>query len=285
MIKKLCIFGVGLIGGSLALALRKAGYVEEVVGCSRNAEHLQKALDLGVIDSYTLDPVEAVKGADMVLLAVPMRAIKPILESIVDHINDDMIITDAGSAKRAVIKAVEDVCGGTAPHNFVAGHPIAGREKSGVEAAIDDLYIDQKVVLTPTEDTAPHSVDRVKEMWEATGAIVELLDEKQHDEVLAATSHLPHILAYSLVNTLSKSKYGDDIFDFAAGGFKSFSRIASSDPVMWRDICLENKDAILSSLKDFQQDLSGLKKLIETGDDKELVKLFANAKKVRDRNI
>lgn len=285
MIKKLCIFGVGLIGGSLALALRKAGYVEEVVGCSRNAEHLQKALDLGVIDSYTLDPVEAVKGADMVLLAVPMRAIKPILESIVDHINDDMVITDAGSAKRAVIKAVEDVCGGTAPHNFVAGHPIAGREKSGVEAAIDDLYIDQKVVLTPTEDTAPHSVDRVKEMWEATGAIVELLDEKQHDEVLAATSHLPHILAYSLVNTLSKSNYGDDVFDFAAGGFKSFSRIASSDPVMWRDICLENKDAILSSLKDFQQDLSGLKKLIETGDDKELVKLFANAKKVRDRNI
>ena len=285
MIKKLCIFGVGLIGGSLALALRKAGYVEEVVGCSRNAEHLQKALDLGVIDSYTLDPVEAVKGADMVLLAVPMRAIKPILESIVDHINDDMVITDAGSAKRAVIKAVEDVYGGTAPHNFVAGHPIAGREKSGVEAAIDDLYIDQKVVLTPTEDTAPHSVDRVKEMWEATGAIVELLDEKQHDEVLAATSHLPHILAYSLVNTLSKSKYGDDVFDFAAGGFKSFSRIASSDPVMWRDICLENKDAILSSLKDFQQDLSGLKKLIETGDDKELVKLFANAKKVRDRNI
>lgn len=285
MIKKLCIFGVGLIGGSLALALRKAGYVEEVVGCSRNAEHLQKALDLGVIDSYTLDPVEAVKGADMVLLAVPMRAIKPILESIVEHINDDMIITDAGSAKRAVIKAVEDVYGGTAPHNFVAGHPIAGREKSGVEAAIDDLYIDQKVVLTPTEDTAPHSVDRVKEMWEATGAIVELLDEKQHDEVLAATSHLPHILAYSLVNTLSKSNYGDDVFDFAAGGFKSFSRIASSDPVMWRDICLENKDAILSSLKDFQQDLSGLKKLIETGDDKELVKLFANAKKVRDRNI
>ena len=285
MIKKLCIFGVGLIGGSLALALRKVGYVGEVVGCSRHAEHLQKALDLGVIDSYTLDPVEAVKGADMVLLAVPMRAIKPVLESIVDHVNDDMVITDAGSAKRAVIQAVEEVYGGTAPHNFVAGHPVAGREKSGVEAAIDDLYIDQKVVLTPTEDTAPYSVGRVKEMWEATGAIVELLDEKQHDEVLAATSHLPHILAYSLVNTLSKSNYGDDIFAFAAGGFKSFSRIASSDPVMWRDICLENKDAILSALNGFQQDLSGLEKLIETGDDEGLVKLFENAKQVRDRNI
>ncbi len=284
-IKKLTIFGVGLIGGSLALALRKVGYVEEIVGCSRHAEHLQKAVDLGVIDSYTLDPVEAVKGADMVLLAVPMRAIKPVLESIVDHISDDMVITDAGSAKRAVIKAVEDVYGGTAPHNFVAGHPVAGREKSGVEAAIDDLYIDQKVVLTPTEDTAPQSVGRVKEMWEATGAIVELLDEKQHDEVLAATSHLPHILAYSLVNTLSKSKYGDDVFAFAAGGFKSFSRIASSDPVMWRDICLENKDAILSALYDYQKDLADLTTLIEAENDEKLVLLFKNAKDIRDKHI
>ncbi len=284
-IKKLTIFGVGLIGGSLALALRKVGYVEEIVGCSRHAEHLQKAVDLGVIDSYTLDPVEAVKGADMVLLAVPMRAIKPVLESVVDHISDEMVITDAGSAKRAVIKAVEDVYGGTAPHNFVAGHPVAGREKSGVEAAIDDLYIDQKVVLTPTEDTAPQSVGRVKEMWEATGAIVELLDEKQHDEVLAATSHLPHILAYSLVNTLSKSKYGDDVFAFAAGGFKSFSRIASSDPVMWRDICLENKDAILSALYDYQKDLADLTTLIEAENDEKLVLLFKNAKDIRDKHI
>ncbi len=285
MIKRLCIFGVGLIGGSLALSLRKAGYVGEVVGCSRNAEHLQKAVELGVIDSYTLDPVEAVKGADMVLLAVPMRAIKPVLESIVDYINDDMVITDAGSAKGAVIKAVEEVFGGTAPHNFVAGHPVAGREKSGVEAAIDDLFMDQKVVLTPTEDTAPYSVGRVKNMWEATGAIVELLDEKQHDDVLAATSHLPHILAYSLVNTLSKSEYGDDVFAFAAGGFKSFSRIASSDPVMWRDICLENKDAILSALNKYQQDLAELTQLIDDEDEESIEALFEHAKSTRDRNI
>jgi len=285
MIKQLTIFGVGLIGGSLALSLRKAGYCEKVVGCSRNAEHLQRAVDLGVIDSYTLDPKEAVQGADMILLAVPMRAIKSVLEKIVGHTQEDAVITDAGSAKASVIKMVEEVYGGTAPHNFVAGHPIAGREKSGVEAAIDDLFIEQKVVLTPTEDTAPYSVDRVKSMWEATGATVELLDEKQHDDVLAATSHLPHVLAYSLVNTLSKSQYGDAVFDYAAGGFKSFSRIASSDPVMWRDICLENKEAILSALNDFQQDLSDLSDLIEAEDEDALTELFAHSKATRDRNI
>jgi len=285
MIKKLTIFGVGLIGGSLAMALKKVGYCEEVVGCSRNAEHLQKAVDLGVIDHFTLDPIEAVKGADMILLAVPMRAIKPVLESIAKHLEKDAVITDAGSAKASVIEAVKEVFGGTEPHNFVAGHPIAGRENSGVEAAIDDLYIEQKVVLTPTKNTSSTSVERVKSMWEATGAFVEFLDEKQHDDVLAATSHLPHVLAYSLVNTLSKSQYGDAVFDYAAGGFKSFTRIASSDPVMWRDICLENKSAILSALNDFQQDLSDLSELIQAEDGDQLIALFKHAKETRDKNI
>jgi len=285
MIKKLTIFGVGLIGGSLAMALKKVGYCQEVVGCSRNAAHLQKAVDLGVIDHFTLDPVEAVKGADMILLAVPMRAIKPVLESIANHLEEDAVITDAGSAKASVIEAVKEVFGGTEPHNFVAGHPIAGRENSGVEAAINDLYIEQKVVLTPTKNTSPNSVERVKSMWEATGAFVEFLDEKQHDDVLAATSHLPHVLAYSLVNTLSKSQYGDAVFDYAAGGFKSFTRIASSDPVMWRDICLENKPAILSALNDFQQDLSDLSELIQAEDGDQLTALFRHAKETRDKNI
>ncbi len=285
MIKQLTIFGVGLIGGSLALALRKAGYCDKVVGCSRNAEHLQRAVDLGVIDSYTLDPKEAVQGADMILLAVPMRAIKSVLESIVGHIDADAIITDAGSAKGSVIRAAAEAFGGSVSPNFVAGHPIAGREKSSVEAAIDDLYINHKVVLTPSSETNANAVLRVKEMWQTAGATVEILDYKQHDDVLAATSHLPHVLAYSLVNTLSKSEYGDAVFDYAAGGFKSFSRIASSDPVMWRDICLENKEAILSALNDFQQDLSDLSKLIETDDEDALTELFAHSKATRDRNI
>ena len=285
MIKQLTIFGVGLIGGSLALALRKAGYCDKVVGCSRNSEHLQRAVDLGVIDSYTLDPKEAVKDADMILLAVPMRAIGPVLSSIVGHIRSDAIITDAGSAKGSVIAAAKTAFGGKVYPNFVAGHPVAGREKSSVDAAIDDLYVDHKVVLTPTTETSTDAVLRVKEMWQTAGAIVETLDYVQHDDVLAATSHLPHILAYSLVNTLSKSQYGDAVFDYAAGGFKSFTRIASSDPVMWRDICLENKDAILSALKDFQHDLADLNKLIEADDEEALTNLFAHSKATRDRNI
>jgi len=285
LIKQLTIFGVGLIGGSLAMALRKAGYVKKVVGCSRSEEHLQRAVDLGVIDSFTLDPIEAVKGADMIILAVPMRVIKPMLKSIADHIEPNAIITDAGSAKGSVIAAATAAFGGVVPPNFVAGHPIAGREKSSVEAAIDDLYIDHKVVLTPSSETSSEAVIRVKDMWQTAGAIVETLDAKHHDDVLAATSHLPHILAYSLVNTLSKSEYGDAVFDYAAGGFKSFSRIASSDPVMWRDICLENKEAILSALNDFQQDLTDLSASIEDKNSEELMQIFANAKETRDRNI
>jgi len=285
MINKLTIFGVGLIGGSLALSLRKAGYCKTVVGCSRSADHLQRAVDLGVIDSFTLDPAEAVKDADMILLAVPLRAIQPVLESIVDYIEPNAVVTDAGSAKGSVIKAAKAAFGGTILGNFVAGHPIAGREKSSVEAAIDDLYIDQKVVLTPTAETSTETVLRVKEMWQTAGATVEILDYHQHDDVLAATSHLPHVLAYSLVNTLSKSQYGDAVFDYAAGGFKSFTRIASSDPVMWRDICLENKDAILSALNDFQQDLSDLSTLIEDEDDDQLLEVFCHSKNTRDRNV
>ncbi len=231
-----------------------------------------------------LDPKEAVKGADMILLAVPMRAIQPVLESIVGHIEKDAVITDAGSAKGSVIAAAKAAFG-SIPVNFVAGHPVAGREKSSVEAAIDDLYIGHKVVLTPTQETDSQAVIRVKEMWTTAGASVEILDVKQHDDVLAATSHLPHILAYSLVNTLSKSQYGDAVFDYAAGGFKSFTRIASSDPVMWRDICLENKDAILAALNSYQQDLSNLSSLIEDEEGEALLELFTHAKDTRDRNI
>jgi len=285
VINKLTIFGVGLIGGSLALALKKAGYCNEIVGCSRSEEHLQRAVDLGVIDSYSLDPEQAVQGADMILLAVPMRAFPAILNTIASHIEEDAIITDAGSAKGSVITATKAAFNGVLPPNFVAGHPIAGREKSSVEAAIEDLYIDHKVILTPTEETSNETVSKVREMWQVAGAKVETLPVKQHDDVLAATSHLPHILAYSLVNTLSKSEYGDAVFDYAAGGFKSFSRIASSDPIMWRDICLENKTAILSALDKFQLDLAELSDAIRDDDSEAIEKTFNHAKSTRDANI
>ncbi len=282
MIKKLAIFGVGLIGGSLALALKKRGYCETIVGCSRSEEHLKRAIELEVIDDYTLDPIEAVQGADMVLLAVPIRAIPHILKTIVPHLSSHAIVTDAGSAKGSVLAAAKEAYGGVLPANFVAGHPIAGREKSSVEAAIDDLYINQKVILTPTSETSSEAILKVTGMWQVAGAIVETLAVKHHDDVLAATSHLPHVLAYSFVHTLSKSEYGDAVFDYTAGGFASFSRTASSDPVMWRDICLDNKTAILAVLDNFQKDLEKLRNKIADEDGDAIEKLFADAKATRD---
>jgi prephenate dehydrogenase len=284
MIKQLTIFGVGLIGGSLALALKKAGYCQQVVGCSRRAEHLQKAVDLGVIDRYTLDPIEAVKGADMILVAVPMGAMQSVFASIANHLEEGAVITDAGSAKGSVVAAVKAAFG-EIPSQFVPGHPIAGREKSNVEAALEDLYIDHKVILTPLENTSPDAILRVREMWQTAGAEVESLAVEQHDAVLAATSHLPHILAFSFVNTLADSAQKDKIFHYVAGGFKDFSRIASSDPVMWRDICLENKQAILTALNDYQQNLSDLAELITNNESDALLQAFSNAKIERDKHI
>lgn len=284
-IKKLTIFGVGLIGGSLALSLKKVGYCETIVGCSRSEDHLLRAIELGVIDEYTLDPIEAVQDADVVLLAVPIRAIPAILKTIVPHLGENTVVTDAGSAKGSVISAAKEAYGGVLPENFVAGHPIAGREKSSVEAAIDNLYIDHKVILTPTSETSSEAVTRIKEMWQVAGATVETLGVKQHDDVLAATSHLPHVLAFTFVNALSKSEYGDAVFDFTAGGFESFSRVASSDPVMWRDICLDNKASILSALDNFQQDLASLRNAIQNDAADEIESLFLHAKNTRDRVI
>ena len=284
MIKQLTIFGVGLIGGSLALALKKAGYCQQVVGCSRSADHLQRAVDLGVIDRYTLNPAEAVKGADMILVAVPMGAMQAVFASIADHLEEYAVMTDAGSAKGSVIEAAKAAFG-EIPAQFVPGHPIAGREKSSVEAALDDLYIDHKVILTPLENTNPDAIQRVTKMWQTAGAEVENLEVDQHDLVLAATSHLPHILAFSFVNTLAESEHCDKIFHYVAGGFKDFSRIASSDPVMWRDICLENKGAILNALDNYQQTLSDLAELIKNEESDALLNEFESAKTERDKHI
>ena len=284
MIRQLTIFGVGLIGGSLALALKKAGYCQQIVGCSRSADHLQRAVDLGVIDRYTLDPAEAVKGADMILLAVPMGAMQTVFKNIVNHLEDDVVITDAGSAKGSVVAAAKAAFG-EVPSFFVPGHPVAGREKSTVEAAIPDLYIDHKVILTPLEQTSKEALQKVHKMWEVAGAEIEVLDVSEHDAVLAATSHLPHVLAFSFVNSLSESAVSEKVFHYIAGGFKDFSRIASSDPVMWRDICLENKQAVLTALNDFQQNLSDLSDLIIDEDGDALLEAFAHAKAVRDKHV
>lgn len=284
MIKKLVIFGVGLIGGSLALSLRQAGYCQNIVGCSRNAGHLQKAVDFSVIDSFTLDPQAAVCDADMVLLAVPMGAMGKLLQQIKPALPADAILTDAGSTKGSVVAEVEQVFGKDFTR-FVPGHPIAGREQSGVEAAIPDLYVNRRVILTPLPQTDPDAVAAVEAMWKVTGAVLESMPVELHDRVLAATSHLPHVLAFSLVDTLLNLPMREDIFRYAAGGFRDFTRIASSDPVMWRDICLTNKTAIVEMIGKLQADLSEFVALMEQQDGDALYERMSRAKQARDSYI
>lgn len=284
MIDKLTIFGVGLIGGSLALALKAAGHCKLIVGCDSNVERLRAAVELGVIDKFSTDPAEAVKEADMVVLAVPMLAMETVLKSISKDLAEGAILTDVGSCKASVVAAAIRVFG-ELPPRFVPAHPIAGREKSGVEASLENLFVAHKVILTPVKETEVAAIANVTHMWEATGAHVSTLGIEQHDLVLAATSHLPHVLAYSLVDTIAETLYADQIFQFAAGGFRDFSRIASSDPVMWRDICIENKDAILDVLNKFQSNLRVLESAIDRGDAEILLETFANAKAIRDANV
>lgn len=284
VIKKLVIFGVGLIGGSLALALREADYCQTIVGCSRNAAHLQKAVDLGVIDSFSLDPQEAVRDADMVLLAVPMGAMGKLLQQIKPALPAEAVLTDAGSTKGSIVAEVEQAFGKDFTR-FVPGHPIAGREKSGVEAAIVDLYHNRRVILTPLPYTDPDAIAKVEAMWKVTGAWLESMPIELHDQVLAATSHLPHVLAYSLVDTLLNMPQNEDILRYAAGGFRDFTRIASSDPVMWRDICLTNRDAILTMLDAFQNNLSEFAAMIREQDGPALHARMEKAKQARDRYV
>ncbi|MCG5498605.1 prephenate dehydrogenase/arogenate dehydrogenase family protein [Ectothiorhodospira variabilis] len=282
MIRRLTIFGVGLIGGSLSLALRAAGTCQEVVGCSRSESHLREAQDLGVIDRYTLDPVEAVKGADMVVLAVPLGAMRGVCEAIRGHLEPDASLTDVGSAKASVVEAVREGFG-EMPLGFVPGHPIAGTEKSGVAAAFPTLFHERRVILTPLETTDLGALARVRTMWEEAGAVVETMSVEHHDEVLAATSHLPHLLAFGLVDSLARMGEREEIFRYAAGGFRDFTRIASSDPVMWRDVCLANQEAILKVMGRYQEDLGMITRAIEAGDGDSLLEIFQRAKGARDR--
>jgi len=280
--KRLTIIGVGLIGGSLARALRRAGVCDEIVGCGRDEAHLQKAVELGVIDRYEIDPAAAVKGADVVVLAVPLRAIVTVLKQMVGGLSPEVVITDVGSAKGCVVEEARAVLGKRLC-DFVPGHPIAGTEKSGVEASFAELFDRRGVILTPIEETDPDKCARMRAMWEVAGANVTEMAVLHHDEVLAATSHLPHLLAFSLVNTLASLDERKEIFDYAAGGFRDFTRIASSDPVMWRDICMENRDALLEVLAHFNNDLKQLEEAVRDNDSEAVVNVFTRAKTTRDR--
>jgi prephenate dehydrogenase len=284
VIKRLCIIGVGLIGGSLARALRAAGYCGEVIGAGRNPVHLRQAVELGVIDRFETDPGQAVAGADVVLVAVPLGAMEGVFRAIRGHLTADTVLTDAGSAKGSVIEAARRAFGHV-PDYFVPGHPIAGTENSGVAASVPELYRNRRVILTPLENTDPAAALRVRAMWEAAGAHVSEMEPAHHDAVLAATSHLPHVLAFTLVDSLARLGDREEIFAYAAGGFRDFTRIASSDPVMWRDICLANGDAIQLVIEQFIDDLKVVGKAVQEGDGERLLKVFTSAKQARDRFI
>ena len=284
IIRRLAIIGVGLIGGSLARALRSAGEVGEVIGCGRGEENLLKAVELGVIDRYTHDIGEAVVDADMIFLAVPLGAMESTFEALKGHLCSDAVITDGGSSKGSVVEACR-MKFGELPSGFVPGHPIAGTENNGVEASFPELYNNRRIILTPLEETSAEALDKVEKMWRACGAEITHMSVEHHDEVLAATSHLPHMLAYSLVDTLARMKENDEIFRYAAGGFRDFTRIASSNPVMWRDICVANRKALSEMMDLYIEEMRELAETIRQGDGEHLLEIFSRAKASRDRYI
>jgi prephenate dehydrogenase len=280
-IPKLAVVGVGLIGGSLALALKAAGAVGEVIGIGRGLANLEKALELGVVDRITRDMAEGVAEADLVFLATPVMTLPQVAAEVLSHMKQGAVLTDGGSVKEAVVGAIEPLL----PEgvHFVPGHPIAGTEKSGAEAAFASLYQGRRCILTPTEKTAPGALDLVRQAWEAAGSEVVLMPVDKHDRILAAISHLPHMVAYSLVNAVgSYDRYEENILEYSAGGFRDFTRIASSDPVMWRDIALTNREALLEMMDHFETFFAELKEDIRSGDGSRLFDFFLRSKRSRD---
>ncbi|MGB4811977.1 MAG: prephenate dehydrogenase/arogenate dehydrogenase family protein [Methylophilaceae bacterium] len=279
--KKLVIFGVGLIGGSFALALKKAGYNTHIVGVGRNLNSLQQAKKLGVIDSFETNIQAACLEAELIFIAAPVAQATPILQSIQPYLNMQTVITDAGSTKSDVLTSAKTILGEQFSQ-FVGGHPIAGAEKSGVSAAKADLYADKNIVLTPTSETNPDAIFSVKKLWQACGANVSEMPAETHDNIFAAVSHLPHLLAFALVDDIAARPNAAQLFSFAASGFRDFTRIAGSHPEMWRDIALANKTALLNEITAFQSELSKLKTMLENEDSLSLQALFERASTARN---
>lgn len=277
----ICIIGLGLIGGSWVKALRERGVVGVVKGFDRNEDSMQQAVQLGIIDEYVKSAALAVVGADVVILSVPILACKDILIEIKPFLSASAIVTDVGSVKGNVAVDIREVFG-VDQCNFVLGHPIAGSEKSGIKAADSNLYENHTVILTPMAATDADALSTVKYLWQAVGAKVEEMGVEHHDEVLAATSHLPHLLAYSLVDTLAHSHENKEIFNYAAGGFRDFTRIAASSPKMWHDIFTANKYAVLDALDLFNHDLRLLRDAVASSDSNAMMGIFTRAKVARD---
>ena len=279
MINKITIIGVGLIGGSLAKAIKENNLAKVVFGYGRDLNRLEKAKKANVIDQFSTNLKDAINDSDIVIIATPVGSFQEILIEIKPFLTSKIVISDVGSTKTNIASIVSQTLGDYSNY-FIPAHPIAGKEKSGFEASEANLFNNRKVIITPLETSNPNSISLIQKMWEGTGADVDFMSPESHDELLGMTSHLPHMLAFSLVNYLISKNPSASIY--AAGGFKDFSRIASGDAVMWRDICIQNKDQIISHIKGYQKTLNSLVDAIENENSDELDLLFTSAKKTRD---
>ena len=282
--RRLIVIGLGLIGGSLALAAKKHGLVEQVVGVNRSADSLKFARENGVADHTFQSIEEAISDCteqDIILLGVPLLAFTPVLKEIHKHLKVDATITDVGSAKAFLIEQAQSIWS-CIPSNLVPGHPIAGSEKFGVTAAKEELFAKHRVILTPTGQETDKHLQRVEQLWAGVGAEVDMMSAEQHDKLLAATSHLPHVLAYTLVDQLASMEKHTEVLRYAAGGFRDFSRIASSDPVMWRDILIANRDSIIEQIEDFEAHLNVLKGALTASSSEQIQEIFERAQKTRN---
>jgi cyclohexadieny/prephenate dehydrogenase len=278
---RVCIIGIGLIGSSLARAIRQYNLADQIVCADRSPQHRTKALELGLVDDAFAEEAEAVRQADLTIFCVPIGAYASVAGAIGPALKPGSIVTDVGSVKQAVLRDV-------APHipqgvHFVPGHPIAGTEHSGPEAGFAALFSGRWAILTPLPDTAPEAVSKVKELWEAIGSKVEIMEPAHHDRVLAITSHLPHLIAYTIVGTAAdlETDTQSEVIKFSAGGFRDFTRIAASDPTMWRDIFLNNREAVLEIAQRLTEDLTALQKAIRRGDGDTLFDLFTRTQSIR----
>jgi len=280
MLGKVVVVGVGLIGGSFALALKKAGAARQVVGMGRSQEVMARALELGIVDSVTESPEEAMAGADLVLLAAPVAQTGPILASLAPYLDIGTVVTDAGSTKSDVVASARAALGSKVKQ-FVPAHPIAGRESNGPDAALAELYQGKKTVITPLPENDAGDVGLVAAAWRLCGAIIHTLTPQEHDRVFAAVSHLPHLLAFGLVDDIARKPHADLLFQYAASGFRDFTRIAGSAPEMWRDISLANRDALLTELDAYLAQLTILRGHLAAGDGAQLEAIYTNAQRAR----
>jgi cyclohexadieny/prephenate dehydrogenase len=278
---RVAMLGIGLINGSLAKVLRREGAAAEIVALARREETCRRALELGLCDRAVEDPAEAVAGADLVVLGVPPAAVGSVARAMSQGLASDAIVTDVASIKAQIVRDVVPHL--PRPELFVPGHPVAGTEHSGPEAAFDSLFVQRRCILTPIEDTDPAALLRVRELWELAGCSVDTMTPEHHDRVLAITSHLPHLIAYTIVGTVAdlEDEARTEVFKYAAGGFTDFTRIAASDPTMWRDVLLGNREAVLEMLGRFTEDLVALQRAIRWGEGETLFELFTRTRAIR----